>query len=406
MRSMLRSPRHPVGHTPRARTSVTRPVRLVGLSLAAAMVLAACSGGGDAAPAPSPAPSAPAPAPAAPPAEPFFQRARIEVIIPFGEGGAGDFWGRTFANALPNYLAGSPRVGAVNQPGAGGLNATQSFFQTPNPDSSSILFTSFSIYIPWILGAEGVNFDLSQMQPLLGIPANNVLSVRGDTGITSAADLLTTSGELVFGGRAPDNGADLLGYLSLGVLGLTDRIKVVYGYEDLGGLDLAFEQGEINVLQRATSSFVALYEERVRSGDVVPLYSYGLIGPDGNLIRDPGLPDVPHLGEAYQLIYGRAPSGEAWDAFLALRRITGPLGFAFWAHQDAPEQAVTELRAAIIAMIGDPAFLTDEVNARLAGYEFEYGDAMLLAAEALSSLSDANRNWIKTFMLDTYGVTL
>lgn len=370
------------------------------------MVLTACSGAGDGAPvadSPSPAP-APSPAPE-PPAEPFFKETRIEVIIPFGEGGAGDFWGRTFANALPNYLAGDPRVGAVNQPGAGGLNATQSFYQTPNPDSSRILFTSFSIYIPWILGADGVDFDLSEMKPLLGIPANNVLSVRGDTGLTSAADLLTSTSELVFGGRAPDNGADLLGYLSLGVLGLTERIKVVYGYEDLGGLDLAFEQGEINVLQRATSSFVPLYGERVSSGEVVPLYSYGLIGPDGNLIRDPGLPDVPHLGEVYQTLYGRAPSGEAWDAFLTLRRITGPLGFAFWAHQDAPEEAVAELREAVIAMIGDPAFLTDEVNTRLAGYEFEFGDAMVLAAGALTSLSQENRDWILNFMLDTYGVS-
>jgi hypothetical protein len=372
--------------------------------LAVGMVVAACGSDASdqASPVVAPAPSAPAQPADVPP---FFTDARIEVIIPFGEGGAGDFWGRTFANALPNYLGGAPRVGAVNQPGAGGLNATQSFYQTPNPDSSSLLFTSFSIYIPWILGASGIDFDFAEMRPLLGIPANNVLAVRGDAGIASAADLVSTTGELVFGGRAPDNGADLLGYLSLGVLNLTDRIDVVYGYESLGGLDLAFEQGEINVLQRATSSFVALYEDRVASGDVVPLYTYGLIGPDGGLIRDPGMPDVPHLGEAYEAIYGRAPSGAAWDAFVALRRITGPLGFAFWAHQDAPEQAVEELRAAVAEMVVDPAFLTDEVNERLAGYQFEVGQATLFAADALTELSDANRDWIKSFMLETYGVS-
>ena len=40
-------------------------------------------------------------------------------------------------------------------------------------------------------------------------------------------------------------------------------------------------------------------------GKAVPLFSWGALDEDGNLVRDPTFPDLPHFGEAYEMLTGQ-----------------------------------------------------------------------------------------------------
>ena len=49
------------------------------------------------------------------------------------------------------------------------------------------------------------------------------------------------------------------------------------------------------------------------------IWTYGVIDEDGNLQRDPDLPDVPTFPEFYEAVMGEAPSGPAYELQQAIR---------------------------------------------------------------------------------------
>ena len=52
-------------------------------------------------------------------------------------------------------------------------------------------------------------------------------------------------------------------------------------------------------------------------GKAVPLFSWGILNAAGEIVRDPNFPDMPHIGEAYEIVHGKKPSGIEWEAFAA-----------------------------------------------------------------------------------------
>ena len=98
----------------------------------------------------------------------------------------------------------------------------------------------------------------------------------------------------------------------------------------------------------------------VREGWTSVLYQVGFLDGKGQLIKDPvwkeiGV-DVPSIAEVYRLIYGKNPSGPAWEAEKALvggYSLTRIIAFS----PKTPSARVTELRQAFQAMGKDPPFL-------------------------------------------------
>ena len=56
----------------------------------------------------------------------------------------------------------------------------------------------------------------------------------------------------------------------------------------------------------------------IKSGQAVPLFSWGTLDKNGNLARDPNFPELPHFEEAYEIAFGKKPSGIEWDAMRAM----------------------------------------------------------------------------------------
>ena len=376
--------------------------RAASASVAVGLILAAC--GGDAAP--EPAAPAPQPAPDAAPADPtsgYFDGKLIEVTIPFGEGGSGDFWGRFFANGIVDFLEGDVRSQAENVPGAGSIIGTNQFFRKDGSEGTQVLFAASSTTVAWMLEQGEIDFDLAEAYPILGIPGNTISHVRSDSGYTTMQEILDApDGALLFGGRTPETGADVIVYVGHEVLGLTRKIRPVFGYENLGAIQLAMDQGEVQFSSRNTDSMVACCTEALADGTFLNLFTAGIPDASGELVRDPIFPDVPTLGEVYEELYGVAPSGDAWEAFKALRQLTGQTAFVFLAHPDTPPQALAELQAAATAFANDPG-VREAVAGRLLEYDFVTGVELEASARAFQNLDRANVVFIRTFLRTAFG---
>lgn len=392
-----------------ADNSRLRPRRLISVGrtvasfIAVGLIAAAC-GGETAAPAPAPATQPETPAA---PAEstPFYDGKLIEVTIPFGEGGSGDFWGRFFANEIVNFLDGDVTSQAENVPGAGSIIGANQFFRSDGSDGTQILFAASSTTVAWMLEQGEIDFDLSEAFPILGIPGNTISHVRADSGYSTVPDILDApDGALLFGGRTPETGADVIVYVGHEVLGLTNKIRPVFGYENLGAIQLAMDQGEVQFSSRNTDSMVACCLDKVEDGTFINLFTAGIPDEDGVLVRDPIFPEVPTLGEVYEELHGAAPSGDAWEAFNTLRQLTGRTAFFFLAHPDTPAEALAELQAAATAMANDAA-VRDAVADRLLAYEFVVGEDLEASARAFQSVDRGSVVFIRTFLRTAFGAS-
>src|SRR3546814_4091040 len=84
--------------------------------------------------------------------------------------------------------------------------------------------------------------------------------------------------------------------------------KAVLGDEGKGPVQIAFQQGEINIDYQTTPAFNQLVRPQVEEGTAIPLYTAGMV-EDGQLVRDPAFPDFPSFLEAYREARGTDPSG-------------------------------------------------------------------------------------------------
>src|SRR3546814_13131236 len=56
----------------------------------------------------------------------------------------------------------------------------------------------------------------------------------------------------------------------------------------------------------------------VEEGTMVPLFTFGALDANGEIGRDPTLPDLPSFPELSAYVHGKMPSGPAWEAWQAL----------------------------------------------------------------------------------------
>ena len=326
-------------------------------------------------------------------AQGFYDGKTVELVVPFKNGGGTDRWARAVAPFLQKYLDGAT-VQVINEPGGGSISGANSFAVRRDHDGMSLLVSSGSTTLPYLLGNDAVQYNFNDFQAITGSPVGGIVYTSPDTGIATAADLCNNEELLIYGGIST-TGLDLVPLLSFELLNAS--IFEILGYDGKGPVTIAFEQGETTIDYQTSSSYLKNIVPLVEEGKAIPLYSFGILDGEGNLVRDPAFADLPTPKEVYEECNGEAPSGVAWDAFKA----SVAAGFAIqkivWAHGDAPAGANDALIAAATQMIADPEF--QEVKAKLIGaYEFSTGEATMAQFAAAGSLTDEAFNWLTDFV--------
>jgi len=343
-------------------------------------------------------------------AEVDFSGKRVEIIVPFSEGGGTDSYARFLQPYLERYLPGNPTINVVNKPGAGGISGGNYFQQRAKPDGMTILALSTSTLLNSALKDPRVRFDLSTMAPILLSPRGIMQYVRSDFGTQDISDIKgqvekirsVPADGLIYGGKTPTSGG-LHQRVALSLLGI--EVKSVFGMKGNGPMAQCFERGECTVSYDNTMSFFNNRKEMIESGLAVPFFTQGFTTADGEFVRDPRAPDTPHFLEVYKAVYGKDLEGPAREAWEAMYHISVSASKSLNLPAGTPKEIVDTYDKAIKALLADPEVI--EKGEKIFGpYENFTGAAAKRGLEGAAKMSDAGYQYIKTYVKQRFNVEL
>src|SRR3546814_10171 len=333
--------------------------------------------------------------------ENYYAGKDVEFIVPYAPGGGNDTFARLLQSQYRACMPEAASIQVVNIPGGATVIGANEFELMREPNGLSVLVTAGTTSYAWMLGQQGVRYSPRNWTPVLGLPGGGVVYVSPDTGVKNIKDLVSTDAELVFGGISA-TGLDLLGLLTFEILGI--ETKAVLGYEGKGPVQIAFQQGEINIDYQTTPAFNQLVRPQVEEGTAIPLYTAGMV-EDGQLVRDPAFPEFPSFLEAYREARGSDPSGPAWEAYLALVSSGVSAQRQVWMHGDTPPEALAAMKEATACVVEREEFY-QQGKEILAGYEPIVGEPLARNAAAMLSVSDEVLTWLRRYLNEKYELEL
>jgi tripartite-type tricarboxylate transporter receptor subunit TctC len=262
----------------------------------------------------------------------------VTLVIPYDPGGGTDTWARFMVPYLSETVEGEPTFTPENRPGGESITGSNQFVTSGGTDGSELLVTSGTTYFQYLLGREEVEFDFTEMEPLVINGTGGVIYASAEAGIDSVEDLKNPPEDLVYGGISA-TGLDLNTLLAFDLLGLD--VDTTFGFEGRGPALLALQRGEINLDYQTTSAYNAEVLPMVEDGDAVPLMSFGVLDENGEVVRDPNLPDLPTVEEVYEQLNGEKPSGTQYEAYRSFLAAGYPYQKGIWANAGTPD-SVTE----------------------------------------------------------------
>ncbi len=316
---------------------------------------------------------------------------RINVTVPFGEGGGSDTLVRAIAPYLQQALTSEPTLLIRNEPGGGGIPSTNRFARNAARDGSDLISLSSSIFIANVLGNAQIQFTLEDFIPVFVAPLGAIVYISPSTGATAPGDVAGIGDtRLVYGGGRQDS-ADILTVLQLDLLGLD--VQAVWGLERGGGR-IGFERGEFTVDHQTSLAFNASVQPLVDAGTAIPFLTTGIITADGTIARDPIFPDLPTFIEVYEQVHGEPLSGPAYRAYLALTTAAITAGKTIALPAGTPQAVVDAYSAAFTEVIANPAF-RQATEASLGGYPLSTGAEAQAAFSVGGTLDDEAYAWLQ-----------
>ena len=329
-----------------------------------------------------------------------FAGKTIDVIVPFGKGGATFVSAKFLEPYFEKHLPGNPKMDVIDRPGGGSILGANWFEKNAKSDGTTILFTTSSTANPFVLGQKGVAYRLAEYRVAYSHPFSSVAYVSPSTKVTRAAGIRKPAGALIYGGIAAA-ASDLPALLSFEVLDLD--VKAVLGFNGRGPIRLAFERGEVNLDYQFTPVYLTQVVPSIKEGRAVPLWTGGSI-QDGVLKgRDSLAPDLPSVWEVYREINGKDPSGIEWEAFQGVASVTYAYGLTGYMHPDTPQQVLDIFAKAVAAINSDPAFQAESKKVTN-GARLNAGPDTEAAIRAALSPRKEVRDYLRNLLGKKYGV--
>lgn len=327
----------------------------------------------------------------------------IKWTIPFGVGGGTDVWARFFAPWFSDYLPGKPTIMIDNVPGGGSINGANLFAVRAKPDGSQWLGTSASTQYPAMLGDPRVRYDYADWKPILATPTGGVVYASPKMGKDADSALQALLKQPVKLAAQSPTGVELPVLIALEMLGVD--IDPVFGMRSRGEGRLAFERGEANIDFQTTSAYLSNVKPLVDDGKAIPLFSLGVLDDDGKIVRDPTFPDLPTFNEVYQQTQGKAPSGNAYEAYRKFFASGYALQKLVMVPIDTPDSLVETYRQAAREFIKTDKFKA-EADAQLGPYTPIVGETVSKHLQDAMAIKDETRQWLITWLADKFDVHL
>ncbi|MCI4666217.1 MAG: tricarboxylate transporter [Neomegalonema sp.] len=343
-------------------------------------------------------------APQAAQAEVSFAGKTIEWIIPFSEGGGSDKWARFYAPMLSEALPGKPTVVVKNIPGAGSTKGANFFASRAKPNGLTILGTSGSTQFPFLLDDRRVKYKYADWNVVLVSPTGGVAYLPKDLAARWKKDPMDVikNVEFIYGSQGATR-LDLVPLLAWELLGM--KVEPVFGIKGRGDGRLMFERGEANIDYQTSSAFLSKVAPLVKSGEAVPIMTWGALNDKGEIVRDPTFPDIPTFKEVYTQVKGKEPSGEAWEAWKAFFVAGFPAQKMVFLPKGSSPEIIEAFSKAFQKVIARPDFAAKSAK-RLGVYPQSTGPAARLKLKQGTEVSAEAKAWVKKWLKDRYGVEL
>lgn len=293
-----------------------------------------------------------------------FSGARVDFVVPYDPGGGYDTYARAMAPYFEECL--DATVVVQNEPGAGGLVATNKTAAASADENRFQIVNTVGLVSAEIAGEEGANFALEDLNWIgrVAAPAN-VVVVGKDSDFQSFEDIVDAGEDVRFVAQGP--GAN--DFLAPNILGAAYGFpfEVITGFAGSPEARTAVIAGDADAHILPVDSQLSAIED----GDVVPVVTI-------DEEADPLLPDVPTIYDA------APPEGDAQEIIDNLVAL-GQTGRALIASPKMPEERVTALREAFtcVAENEDLVAELEEQQRPLAVLEGE--ETLDLVSEVLDS---------------------
>ena len=339
-----------------------------------------------------------------------FSGKRITVVVPFSEGGGTDSYSRFMAPYFEKYLPGNPKILVVNRPGGGGLTGVNYFADKASKDGTMILALSTSSQSNYMLGDPRAKFDMDDFIPIILSPRGITLYTRGNLGIQDAKTLKAKieklssypPDQLSFGGKTPTSGGLAL-RTALSLLGV--EVNSVWGLGGNGPMALGFERGEFTLSYDNTLSFKNNRAHMIKSGMAVPLFTFGVVSEEGKIERDPALPDIPTVDEYYKAVYGKDPSGPAYEAYRSLMAVSVPLSKS-WNLMDGTSKDIVEAWRTAAKKVYDEVIKDPKGEKIFGPYKNIMSDAAIKIRDDGTTLSPDAAKWLANYVKVRFDVDI
>ncbi len=275
-------------------------------------------------------------------AEQFYKGKQLTMLIASGVGGGYDTYARAFARHLGRHIPGNPVIVPKNVPGAAGLIATSTLYNSTTPDGLTIAALTNGIAMDPLFSANSGRFDALKMNWLGSIgklenicitwytsPIKTIAQAQKQPVVVSAAGATSNTGMM------PRIANEFLG----------TKFKVVGGYTEGSGVTLSLENGEVGgVCGISYSTLRAMKPDWFRDHKINIILQIGL----------KKLSDLPNVPNAIDLV-----SNPDDRKVLELILVRQEMGRPFAAPPGIPADRLASLRAAFDATVTDPQFLAD-----------------------------------------------
>ena len=284
----------------------------------------------------------------------------ITIVVPFAEGGGTDRWARFYAEMMLDHFPDSlDDVEVENESDEQGpIIAVNQYADDNHSDGLTLLGSSASVHFPFLFGDTRVEYDYDDWDVLVVSPSGGVVyAAPDDFNIVTHADIRNLRGVNMRYLAQSSTGIDIVPLLALDLLGVD--LEVTFGAEGRSEGYEAFDDGEVDVDFQTTAAYLDEAAAQVEDGDAFPLFSLGVFDSDGQLMRDPSFPNIPHFAEVYRLVYGRAPRGEKWEIWKSLMAAGFSAQKMLFVQKDAPSLVRDAYAKGFKAVVNSEKFMVN-----------------------------------------------
>ena len=263
------------------------------------------------------------------------------MIVASGAGGGYDTYARALVRYLPKYIPGNPSVVPKNVPGAGGLIAANTLYNSTAPDGLTFAALTNGAAMDPLFGETAARFDARKFNWIGSIgKLENICVTRKESPVTRIEQARTR--EITVAASGATGNSAIMPKIVNRFLGT--KFRVIGGYTEGSGVTLALERGEVDgVCGMSYSTLKTTHPDWFRDHRVNVILQIGL-----NRLKE--LPDVP---SAIDLVSGHDKE------VLELILIRQEMGRPFAMPPGVPADRVAMLRRAFDSALKDRAFLSE-----------------------------------------------